>query len=261
MSYINDALKKAQHEKDSRYIDFGGILRQDSAGKLKGRGRWILSSLAIILVLMAAITALILALPNGSKHALSVTSTGKEDERKAVGPAAPVLQVAVGEHRQEGMPETVRVKPVSAPEPKGLESPPKSPQAGPGTEGLYESALKLQRAARNTDAATLYKRVLLLEPGHVKALNNLGVILMGQRRRGQAAEMFAKAIALRGDYIDPYYNLACLYAQAGDHAQSLRYLKAALAISREVRQWAAADADLKPLQALPEYRKMMEEKQ
>ena len=262
MSYINDALKKAQHDKDSRYVDFGAILQQASAGKVVGCGRWILLSLAVFLVLMAVIVVLILTLPNGSRQALSVTATGtKMEERRAMGPAAPTAHAAVGEKQQEGVAETVAAKPVLAPEPKVPESPPKPSQAGPGAEGLYESALKLQRAGRNTDAAILYKRVLLQEPGHVKALNNLGVILMGQKRRGQAAELFGKAIALKGDYIDPYYNLACLYAQAGDHPQSLRYLKAALAISREVRQWAAADADLKPLQALPEYRKMMEEKQ
>lgn len=217
MSYINDALKKAQHEKDNRYVDFGGILRQASTGPIDGRGRWILISLAVFVVLIAAVAVLILTLPNGSRHALSVTATAtKTQERRAV---------------------------------------------GPGAEALYESALKLQRAGRNADAAALYERALLQEPGHVKALNNLGVILMGQKRRGRAAELFGKAIAMKGDYVDPYYNLACLYAQAGDHAQSLRYLNAALAISREVKQWAAADADLKMLRVLPEYRKMMEEKQ
>ena len=262
MSYINDALKKAQREKDRRYVDFGGILRQASAGNVDGRRRWILLSMAIFVVLLAAVVVLILTLPNGGRQALSVTETGtKTQERKSVEPAMPAVQAAAGENRREGVPQAVTAKPVSEPEPKAVESPPKPPQAGPKTETLYESALKLQRVGRNAEAAALYERVLLQEPGHVKALNNLGVIVMGQKRRGRAAELFGKAIAMKGDYVDPYYNLACLYAQAGDHVQSLRYLKAALAINGEVRQWAAADTDLKTLRALPEYRKMMEEKQ
>jgi tetratricopeptide (TPR) repeat protein len=259
MSYINDALKKAQGEKDSRYVGFGGILQQASTDRAVGSKRLLLLSLVILVVLMAAVAVLSLTLRDGRREAVSGTTTGaKVQERRTAGTA---VQASALSNPQDKAAQTSLPKPDSAPEPKGMQAPQKPLQPGPGAEALYESALKLQRVGRNTEAAMLYERVLVMEPGHVKALNNLGVILMGQKRRGRAAEMLGKAIAIKGDYIDPYYNLACLYAQAGDHAQSLRYLKAALAISREVRQWAAADADLKPLQALPEYRKMMEEKQ
>jgi len=258
MSYINDALKKAQREKDSRYADFGGILHQDSPGRVVGRRRLLLLSLAILVVLTAVVAVLILTLRDGRREAVSGTITGaKIEQRRAEVTAAPAS--ALRNPPEERAPAGLQ-KPDSEREPKRIEVHPKPLQTGSEAEALFESALKLQMTGRNSEAAKLYERILLLEPGQVKALNNLGVILMGQKRRGRAAEMLGKAIAVKGDYIDPYYNLACLYAQAGDHAQSLRYLKAALAISREVRQWAAADADLKPLQALPEYRKMMEEK-
>lgn len=261
MSYINDALRKAQREKDSRYIDFGGILRRASEEPIGSRGRWVLFFLFFLVVLLTVVIFLVVTLPNGGRQALTVTERGAEtDKPKTAEPSVSAVQAEAGKNHREDAPQTVTEKPVSAPERKAAEPSPKAPQAGPETEALYESALDLQKVGRNGEAAALYERILLQEPRHAKSLNNLGVIVMAQRQRGRAAELFGRAIAIEGDYVDPYYNLACLYAQAGDHIQSLRYLKDALAISGEVRKWASADADLKTLRSLPEYRKLMEEK-
>ncbi len=77
-------------------------------------------------------------------------------------------------------------------------------------------------------AEALYQRVLALDPGHVRALNNLGVIWMEQRKREAAIALFSRAIILKKDYVDPYYNLACLYARANEIDESLWYLKVAM---------------------------------
>jgi len=63
---------------------------------------------------------------------------------------------------------------------------------------------------------------------------------------------------LKRDYIDPYYNLACLYAQKNEIGESLRYLKMAAEIDGGALGWATKDADMKNVVASPEFKKLME---
>ena len=62
------------------------------------------------------------------------------------------------------------------------------------------------------------------------------------------------------DYVDPYYNMACLYARQDNKVESIQYLKAAIAVNREVIGWAKNDVDLKSVSASEEFRKLVENK-
>jgi Tfp pilus assembly protein PilF len=66
----------------------------------------------------------------------------------------------------------------------------------------------------------------------------------------EARKSFEDAMRLQPDYVDPYYNLACLYAIQGDTKRGLDYLKRAVSLDGSVREWALADADLKALRGL-----------
>jgi len=125
-------------------------------------------------------------------------------------------------------------------------------------EARYQEALIAQRKGDFRKAKELYRKVLTLDPGHVKALNNLGVIYMGQKMRGKAIAAFGRAVVLKKDYVDPYYNLACLYAQTNEIDESLWYLKVAMTINGDVKNWAGKDADLKNIVASPAFKKMIE---
>ena len=70
--------------------------------------------------------------------------------------------------------------------------------------------------------------------------------------------LFSKAIALKKDYVDPYYNLACLYAQTNEIDESIWYLKVAMTINGEVKNWAEKDADMKNVVASPAFKKIRE---
>ena len=122
----------------------------------------------------------------------------------------------------------------------------------------YQEALIAQRKGDLRRAEALYQKVLALDPGHVRTLNNLGVIYMGQKKRGKAIALFGRAVVLKKDYVDPYYNLACLYAQTNEIDESLWYLKVAAAIDGGVLNWVKKDADMKNVAASPEFKKIME---
>jgi predicted Zn-dependent protease len=126
------------------------------------------------------------------------------------------------------------------------------------TDVRYQEALIAQWAGDLRRAEALYEKVLAVDPGHVQTLNNLGVIYMGQRKREKAIAIFGRAIVLKKDYVDPYYNLACLYAQENEIGESLWYLKVAAAIDGDVINWVKKDADMKNVAASPEFKKIME---
>jgi tetratricopeptide (TPR) repeat protein len=122
----------------------------------------------------------------------------------------------------------------------------------------YGEALLAQRKGDLKEAEALYQKVLTFDPDHVRALNNLGVIYMAQKKRGKAIEVLGRALVLKKDYVDPYYNLACLYAQGNEINESLWYLKVAATIDGDVLNWAKKDADMKTVAATPEFKKLME---
>ncbi len=125
-------------------------------------------------------------------------------------------------------------------------------------EVRYREALAAQRRGDHKRAEDLYQQALMLDPGHVRALNNLGVLFMDQKKKREAVALFNRAIVLKKDYVDPYYNLACIYARADEIDESIRYLKMAMAIDRDVKNWAVKDADMKNVVASDEFKKIME---
>ena len=136
---------------------------------------------------------------------------------------------------------------------------PTRPQAGPGEDAAagYEKARALHREGRLSDAAKGYEKVISMDPGHVAALNNRGVLYLHQKNYAEARKCFEKATRLRPGYVDPYYNLACVSAAEGRLQLSLRYLEKAVSMDPHVRDWAQKDPDLDPLRGLPRFREMV----
>jgi tetratricopeptide (TPR) repeat protein len=82
---------------------------------------------------------------------------------------------------------------------------------------------------------------------------------MTQKRSEEAMELFVKALTIQDAYVDPYYNLACLYSQMGNVRASLSYLERAAKIDGQARKWAKQDNDFKKMRSLPEFNKITEE--
>ncbi len=159
--------------------------------------------------------------------------------------------------RQSALAETVQ-RPTSNEKQKKQEKIPGMPAKTGDVKSLYSKALNYQRNGNPAMAEEVYRKILAIDPGFVMGLNNLGVICMSQKKNKEAADMLRKAIDLKADYVDPYYNLACLYSLSGNISKSLYYLKMAISINNSVKNWAKNDNDLEGLRMSETYKKIME---
>ena len=94
------------------------------------------------------------------------------------------------------------------------------------------------------------------DPGHVDALINLGVLYLYDRDFPAAQASFEKAIRLRPESADPFYNMACLFALKGQTEDGLAYLERAYSLNPSVREWARRDGDLDSLRKSPEFERI-----
>jgi tetratricopeptide (TPR) repeat protein len=263
MSYINDALKKAQRERDGRYERFGGIIHPnpDEPGQSRKRRLAIGKAVMLIILIPAALLLAVYVLwePSPAKKGNPLPRAAgnpiAQDAGALASAAVPAPQVEKTAVAGTGATETVPTATVKA---SGASAPGKEAPPSREAEARYREALSAQRKGDHKGAEALYERVLALESGHVRALNNLGVLYMEQKRRERAIALFNRAIILKKDYVDPYYNMACLYAQANEIDESLRYLKLAMSINGDVKNWVGKDADMKHVVASPAFKKLME---
>jgi tetratricopeptide (TPR) repeat protein len=277
MSYINDALRKAQREKENRYERFGGIITScpDGLARPRNRRTAIVAAVALTLLISTGILVAVYVLQQPLPVTTGISAPAAAEAPAALPSAVPpaVKQVAPeavytgaapeGTKSQKavipkrGVPAAVQVggKPVRSGDAASIKGAPFPRDA----EVLYKEALSAQRRGNAKESEVLYKRVLSLDPGHVRALNNLGVLCMERKNSEQAIAFFNKAIVLKKDYVDPYYNLACLYARKSEINESLSYMKVAADIDGNAINWAQKDADMKNVVASPEFKKIMEE--
>jgi len=211
MSYIHEALLKAQKEKDARHPRYQRTLL-GTAGKpgiFSGRAVWMIS-LGVILLAFALYSWL-------------------DFKEKNTVPT----------------PEVLRPEAQSRSEDYGK------------AEECYERARHLHKIGRLEDARRLYKKTFMLDPRSVYALNNLGVLYMQDKNYAEAQNSFEHAVQQRPDYVDPYYNLACLHALKGETIRSLAQLKKAISLDTSVREWARNDRDLQNLKGVPGFEEMI----
>jgi hypothetical protein len=125
---------------------------------------------------------------------------------------------------------------------------------------FYDRGVSAQMAGNTEQARRQYETCLRFEPDHAESRNNLAVLDMENGRLREAEEGFLKAATAREGYVDPYYNLACLFAKKNDTDKAVYYLRKAAALSAEALDWAGEDKDLAPLLAQPGVRETVESK-
>ena len=266
MSYINDALRKAQKDKESGYAAYGNIV--STSGKNPDRSKKWLSITGILIVFFWATGIIFLMywtadtrIPAKRISASPLTAKVLAQKTSAP-PVAPAAVNAVstkpqvvkettadkknkpGLNRETASSSTTKVKPEIA-----------------EAKAIFAQALDRQHEGKLEEAKRLYREVVKIDKDNVQAFNNLGVIHMSQKKYKWAIKRFNDAINVKHDYPDAHYNLACLYAQQNDASRSLFYLKNAIEFNPEVRKWAKNDGDLKALANLPEFKKLLEKQQ
>jgi len=229
MSYITTALKRAQKANDDRYLPYRDIISARPRRRVRGRKRLILGVCLASLVLLAS-SAFSLIIYFGHD------GTGSEEG---------AVHVSAVSHRSRV--DAAARQPVRlAPENPALDA-----------DILFQAGLRRQQAEDPAEAETFYRRAIEANPKNLNALNNLGVLCMSQKRNQEAIDIFDQLIDMKGDWADPYYNMACLHSRQGDIPRSLWYLKVALWMNKGLREWARNDADLEPLRSRPEYNKIV----
>jgi tetratricopeptide (TPR) repeat protein len=252
MSYINEALRKAQRERDNRYERFRGIIAACPGGADRPRKRRVVLFAAALIVLVS--TALLLAVQALHQSPIAQKAT----QSSVAGTPAPSAAATSSAPKASGpVKAAVRTGAAAASSSAAIQ-PPGGTQTVREADARYGEALLAQRKGDLKRAEALYQKVLTLDSGHVRALNNLGVVYMAQKKREKAIAVLGRAVVLKKDYVDPYYNLACLYAQANEVNESLWYLKIAATIDGNVINWVKKDADMKNVVASPEFKKIME---
>ena len=261
MSFIHEALKKAQKEKDARYREYHEIASRPGYKPrlFSGKALWLTSFLMISLAFAAY-----LWLP--SKRIQPRIREPAMPEATQQSPPHPALSPP-GERVRPALPALARQKLDNAQGRKTRSGPgvrgesykllSKHPEGVANAAALYEKARLFQKSGRLQEAKRVYEETLSLDPDYVDALNNLGVIHIHDKNYSAAQALFAKAIRLKSDYVDSYYNLACLHALNGEVSQSLVHLNKAISLNQSVKDWARRDTDLQNLRLVPEFEEII----
>ena len=225
MSYINDALRKAQTEKDGRYEHYRDIVFASAFPRSSAR-KWPLFILLFIAVILMAV---------GGVHLYQSVGLNPVVPKSVPAPKVPVAPAPVQD---------------------AVVAKSSGQQTGQDVGDLYRTALAAQKSGQAAEAERMYRAVLERQPAHSGALNNLGIICMNQNRNAEAVRLFKEAAAVRDGSVDPHYNLACIYARMNDVSTSLQFLKTAIEMNPMVKSWAREDKDLSNLKDSPEFKKI-----
>lgn len=224
MSYINQALKKAQEAKDGRYTPYRRFIETAAPPTRRvGYPAWVILGLAIL------ITAVI---------SLTFTAPWKS-------------LVEVKQPPVDAIKKTLPWPP-SAPDPV------KEAGGVVKVEDIFLLATAAHKLLKFDEAEILYRQILETRPNHRESLNNLGIIFLERGEFPRAREYLERAMAADPTWVYPPYNLACLLGRQGRPHEALVFLKQAAALTPLALKWAAVDDDLTAARKLPEYKKLME---
>ena len=279
MSYIHDALKKAQQEKRRVVAQCTDRWSRKSRRDSVAKPRWLAPLLVFGIAVGFSAYAWLSSIDQLSAH----KNEGHQRVRRAVvmpppkqapapvnSPSSSKTTVPPSRPTPARKPElqTPRQKtPVSVVKEVANVSSQDSPPQSRSIEAVapsdpeepsYDQALTYQKAGNLADAKRLYEALLQESPRMVSALNNLGAIYMQEGNPSRARVFFEKAIRIDPTFVDPFYNLACLHSTLKDVKRSLFYLKKAISLNKEALQWAKTDNDLKNLRGHREYEQILQ---
>jgi tetratricopeptide (TPR) repeat protein len=230
MSYINQALKKAQKDKDAGRIGYirsiGGT--GSGAGRLYGR-QYLYAALALIILVSGGIFYLVRVNAGRAPEVVEKPSAIENGTGIRQGRDISVQKKAGSGKIDAALPDTGRKAMTDA------------------VEYLYKKASILLKEKRVKEALAIYMEILDKDPGHFASLNDIGVLYLQDGRYISAINNLEKAVRLNPRFVTPCYNLACAYALNNEPEKAMFYLEKAIGINKEVKAWAKNDPDLKNL--------------
>jgi Flp pilus assembly protein TadD len=98
-------------------------------------------------------------------------------------------------------------------------------------ERLWSQAAALQRAGRNTEAASAYRQFIAMRPDVVEARVNLANLLAATGAHAEAEIVYRGAVALRRDLPEAHFGLANMLRAQGKMEEAVTAYRAALALN------------------------------
>ena len=92
----------------------------------------------------------------------------------------------------------------------GVDSAQAHPSAMPTLGQLFGQAVWHQHHGKPNEAAKLYKQVLVLQPDHAEACNNLACLLLAQGKRDAASRYFERALILLPQLFDDFDSVVAM---------------------------------------------------
>lgn len=160
----------------------------------------------------------------------------------------------------QGLPDSARAQPAASTDTPGrlriaMERP-RSADAG----RLFSEALAAHRAGDLPTARSLYERVLTIAPRDADALNNLGVLLSGEREFDGALELLRRAATVAPRNAGVWNNIGTAFREQGRTNEAIAAFRQALAIDAQ-HQGARVGLAQQHLAigALPQAREILEQ--
>ncbi|MFP4475296.1 MAG: TPR end-of-group domain-containing protein [Desulfatibacillaceae bacterium] len=294
MSTIHEALVKAQKQRDAIPDTYVNVGRAGDSGKRPRPAKGILAAAAVLLAVLAVGGWLLATRPGGENRTMRTANASKPDNAARSPAAVPATEAEpetgvrnppsgdkthpkpgqgpaqvvekqppdVAEVMERGREFAKRIKETHSPPVERDPDVPEirtrvtAPETTPArtVEHWYDTAVSLHVKGDLEGARRHYETTLRFAPDHARSINNLAVMDMEQGHLDKAATGFLHAASVDENYVDPYFNLACLHARKDEPNQAVNYLKKAIAINDEARQWAIMDKDLSSLYHLPEFK-------
>jgi tetratricopeptide (TPR) repeat protein len=130
-------------------------------------------------------------------------------------------------------------------------------QARQEADRLYKEGKTLLQEKDYLRAGLLFKKAISLRDSHIMAHLSLGLCLLRLGKSENALKEFEKALSFDPEYAPTHYNLATYYALAKDPDKALTFLRKAITLFPETRNWAAKDADFDNIRNDPRFQKLV----
>ena len=236
MSYINEALKKAQKDKDAERIGY-----MHSIGK-SGRAKNSFDIRFIFLIFIIFLLLVLLIYPRfGNQAGQEIkNSAGESSEIPVPDKQNDKKNIPVIENQNRPKEDIIE---------KNSNDIIKITQR----EMLYKQAVLLIKDNKIDEAKNIYLKILIEDPGHINSLNDMGVLFLHEGRYEDAIRYLEKAVKLKPKFANPFYNLACAYSLQNEGEKGMAYLLKAIEVDENVKNWAKQDPDLQNLKGYAEF--------
>lgn len=97
----------------------------------------------------------------------------------------------------------------------------------------YNEAIKETEKGNFTGAKRLYQTILVEQPNHIEALNNLGVIAMKEGSTNEALFYFNKVLQFKKDYGKAYNNIGLLKMKDGQKKLAEEYFRKSIELGKD----------------------------